>query len=266
MNSRRGNDAGIKPLRRPFGAARWLVALFLAAFLVDSAYLASIWPQWPQYAKGPVPQSSFIRAYAAKTKDDAALPPLRWRPIPLAQIPRHMVRAVVVAEDARFYQHDGFDTEALKEAIEFNLTEKRLAFGASTISQQTVKNMFLTPSRNPVRKWHEVVFTWGMERQLSKRRILELYLNVAEFGRGIYGVEAAAQYYWGIQAAELMPWQAVELAATLPAPTKHNPKTRTRFFLKRQKKLMGFMEKLLQPPPDTQQTAAQHEASVAETR
>lgn len=148
-----------------------------------------------------------------------------------------MTRALIVAEDAHFYSHNGIDTDALKEVMEYNLSKKRFVYGGSTISQQTIKNIFLSPSRNPLRKWHEFVLTIGMERNLSKKRILSLYLNIAEFGRGIYGVNAAAQYYWGIPASRLSVKQAVELAATLPAPVKHNPNTRTKFFLKRVKKI-----------------------------
>ena len=148
-----------------------------------------------------------------------------------------MIRALVVAEDSRFYSHKGIDTEALKEAIEYNLSEKRIRYGASTISQQTVKNIFLSPSRNPLRKYHELLLTLGMERNLTKKRILELYLNVAEFGRGIYGVDAAARYYWGKSAANLTVKQAIELAATLPSPVKHNPKSRTKLFQRRVNKI-----------------------------
>ena len=151
-----------------------------------------------------------------------------------------MVRAIIVAEDARFYSHSGIDMEALQAAMEYNLSEKQFIYGGSTISQQTVKNIFLSPSRNPLRKWHELLLTLGMERNLTKKRILELYLNVAEFGRGIYGVEAAARYYWGISAASLSSRQAIQLAATLPSPVSNNPKTRTKSFNKRVKKISRY--------------------------
>ena len=151
-----------------------------------------------------------------------------------------MIRALIVAEDANFYSHRGVDIDALKEAMEYNLSEKRLIYGGSTISQQTVKNVFLSPSRNPLRKWHELVLTIGMERSLSKKRILEHYINVAEFGRGIYGVDAAARYYWGIPASRLSIRQAIELAATLPSPVDNNPKTRTNFFNRRIKKIRRY--------------------------
>ena len=119
--------------------------------------------------------------------------------------------------------------------------KKRLVLGGSTISQQTVKNLFLDASRNPLRKWHELVLTVGMERALSKRRIVEIYLNIAEFGRGIYGVDAAARFYWGISASELTERQSIELAATLPSPIGHNPATRTRSFQNRVRKMQRYL-------------------------
>jgi monofunctional biosynthetic peptidoglycan transglycosylase len=125
--------------------------------------------------------------------------------------------------------------------MEYDLSEGRLVYGGSTISQQTIKNIFLSPSRNPLRKWHEFVLTMGMEHHLSKKRILSLYLNIAEFGRGIYGVDAASRYYWGIPVSEISVNQAIELAATLPAPVRHNPNTHTRFFLKRVKKIGRYI-------------------------
>lgn len=216
---------------------RWSWKILLLIFVMDTGYLIGIWPDWKIYAEGPVQQSNFIRNYISQHYRHRDWPNLQWKPISINKIPKHMVRALIVAEDARFYSHSGIDTNALQEAMEYNLSKKRFIYGGSTISQQTIKNIFLSPSRNPLRKWHEFVLTIGMERNLSKKRILTLYLNIVEFGRGIYGVNAAAQYYWGIPASRLSVRQAVELAATLPAPVKHNPKTRTKFFLKRAKKI-----------------------------
>ncbi len=151
-----------------------------------------------------------------------------------------MTRALIVAEDANFYWHDGIDLEAFWAAMEHNLEKGRFIYGGSTISQQAVKNIFLSPSRNPLRKWHELVLTIAMEKNLSKKRILALYLNVVEFGRGIYGVEAAAKHYWGISAAHLSRNQAIQLAASLPAPGSHNPDTRTSFFKRRVRKINRY--------------------------
>lgn len=208
---------------------------------VDLFYVATIWPDWEKIKSGPVPKSNFIEKYERQRKQKGG-PHLRWRPIPFTKMPEHLVRAVIVAEDSRFYQHNGFDLVAFKEAMDYNLSQRQAVFGGSTISQQTVKNMFLNPSRNPIRKWHELLMTWFMERKLSKNRILTIYLNVAEFGRGIYGVEAASQYYWGVSAFEISEGQAVELAATLPSPRKHNPKTQTKAFHHRVTKIKSWMK------------------------
>ncbi len=219
---------------------RWSGKILLLVFIMDTGYLIGIWPNWKIYAEGPVQQSNFIRNYIAEHYHHKDWPRLHWQPVSINKIPKHMVRALIVAEDARFYSHSGIDTDALREVMEYNLSKKRLIYGGSTISQQTIKNIFLSPSRNPLRKWHELVLTIGMEKNLTKNRILSLYLNIAEFGRGIYGVNAAAQFYWGIPASRMSALQAIELAATLPSPVKNNPNTRTRFFLKRVKKISRY--------------------------
>jgi monofunctional biosynthetic peptidoglycan transglycosylase len=181
-----------------------------------------------------------MQQYASERDNHPGWPRLKWTPRPINQISRHMTRALIVAEDANFYTHSGIDFEAFQAAMAHNIEEKRFVYGGSTISQQVVKNIFLSPSRNPLRKWHELVLTFAMEHNLSKRRILELYLNVVEFGRGIYGVEAAARHYWGVSAANLSANQAIQLAASLPAPTSHNPDTRTHFFKRRVRKISRY--------------------------
>jgi monofunctional biosynthetic peptidoglycan transglycosylase len=219
---------------------RWFGRILLLLLIVDAGYLIGIWPDWDEYRSGPIQRSSFIRSYELEQQHQPDWPDLRWHPVSLRNIPQSMVRAVIAAEDSRFYEHEGVDLEAFREAMEYNLSEQRMAYGASTISQQTAKNLFLSPARNPIRKWHELVLTLGMERNLSKRRILEQYLNVVELGRGIYGVEAAAWYYWGISATRLSNQQAIELAATLPSPVKNNPRTRSASFLRRVKKIRRY--------------------------
>ncbi len=219
---------------------RWSWRLLPVLVMMDVGYLVGIWPDWDLYTDGPIQRSSFISSYESEQYRHADWPKLRWSPVSIDTIPQSMVRAVIVAEDARFYEHEGIDIEALKEAMEYNLSEKRLVYGGSTISQQTVKNVFLSPSRNPLRKWHELLLTIGMERNLSKKRILEHYLNIVEFGRGVYGVDAAARYYWGVPASRLTSRQAIELAATLPSPVENNPNIRTRSFQNRVKKIRRY--------------------------
>ena len=220
---------------------RWAWRIFLVVMLIDVGFLIGIWPEWKWYAGGDIPKSRFIYVYERETAQNPNLPRLRWKTIPYRDIPVHMLKAVLSAEDHRFFEHDGIDTDALQSAMEHNWERGRVVYGASTISQQTVKNLFLSGSRNPFRKIHEVMLTYSMERNLNKKRILEIYLNVAEFGRGIYGIESAAQRYWGISASQLSVSQAIELAATLPAPKKHNPRTRTKFFQKQTKKIRRNM-------------------------
>jgi len=237
-----------RPAASPSGRrrARWLRAVAgvgLALLAADALYLAAIWPDWGALARGPVPRSAFLSDYQRERRAHGWPAPV-WRPVPLSAISRHMVRAAIVAEDARFWSHEGVDLVALRDALDENLERGRLAFGGSTISQQTVKNLFLTPSRSPLRKWHELVLTLAMERYLSKRRILEIYLNVAELGLGVYGVEAAAQRYFGTSAAGLSREQAAELAASLPSPKRNNPATRSRFFERRAHKILRILERV----------------------
>jgi len=218
---------------------RWSLRLALVAVVADLFYLTLTWPDWKALAIGPVPKSSFIEEYQSRRARDRSLPRLRWSPVPLANVPKTLIRAVILAEDARFYEHGGFDLIAFKEAMNYNLAEGRFALGASTISQQTVKNIFLNPSRNPVRKWHELVLTWGMESNLKKSRILELYLNIAEFGTGIYGAQAAALAYFDVPVSRISVEQAAALAATLPSPEINNPATRTNAFTRRENKILN---------------------------
>ncbi|HVP31209.1 MAG TPA: monofunctional biosynthetic peptidoglycan transglycosylase [Myxococcota bacterium] len=223
-------------------ALRWIALATVVGATLDALYLAWIWPDWKALASGPAPRSRFIEAYEeSRASGEEPLPPLRFTPVPYAQIADSMKRTVVVAEDARFWAHEGVDYEALKEAVDRNLEEGRIVFGGSTISQQTAKNLFLSPARTPLRKWHELLLTYAMERHLPKRRILELYLNVAQFGRGVFGVEAAARHYWGTSAASLSWHQAAELAAALPSPVADNPATRTARFQRRVQKIERFV-------------------------
>jgi len=242
---------------------RWGSRILLLVLIMDLIYVASIWPNWQQLAHGAIPKSRFMDHYLA-VRAMNRWPGLRWDPVPMSQIPRYMQRAVIVAEDSRFYQHDGFDLIAIKDAFDYNLEKGRIVFGASTISQQTVKNLFLTPSRDPVRKWHEALLTWGLEHYLTKRRILEIYLNTAEFGRGIYGVDAASRAYWGIPVSQLSVVQAAELAASLPSPVKNNPAHRGVFFVHHTQKILNLLARQFEIPAETQDSGlnAEHPSAA----
>ena len=240
---RRGKRGFRGLLHRSGRLVRWAFRILLLFLIADLFYLGITWPDWKKLASGPVPKSAFMVEYEKQQAGQRDWPRLHWQPVPLNSIPKHLFRAVILAEDSRFYEHSGFDLIAFKEAMDYNLSEGRFVLGASTISQQTVKNLFLSSSRNPLRKWHELILTWGMERNLTKRRILELYLNVAQFGQGIYGVQAASQAFWSISPDKLTAAQAADLAATLPSPVKNNPITHSRYFEKRSMKLLSLLER-----------------------
>jgi monofunctional biosynthetic peptidoglycan transglycosylase len=146
---------------------------------------------------------------------------LKYHWVPYERISEHLKRAVVAAEDARFLDHEGFDWEAIQKAMQKNEQRGKVVAGASTITQQLAKNLFLSGHRSWARKGEEAAITWMMERALSKRRILELYLNLAEWGEGIFGAEAAARHHFGVPAAGLTPEQAAWLAAILPSPKRY---------------------------------------------
>ena len=153
---------------------------------------------------------------------------VKWTWRPLARISRLLQRAVLHTEDARFFQHEGVDWEAVRETAERDWKESSMSRGGSTITQQVAKNLYLSPERSLVRKLRELLITWRLESALEKDRILELYLNVAEWGPGVFGAEAAARHWYGRSAAELTADQAARLAVALPNPFKRSPKTRSR--------------------------------------
>ena len=141
--------------------------------------------------------------------------------VPLSMISPYVMKAVIIAEDDKFWSHEGFDFEAMQKALEKDIKKKKFKAGGSTISQQLAKNLYLSPSKNPVRKLKEAILTWRIEKQLSKRRIMELYLNVAEWGDGIYGIEAAARKHYGKSAAGLTAREAATLAVVIPNPRRY---------------------------------------------
>jgi len=163
----------------------------------------------------------------------------------LDEISPNLVMAVLASEDQEFLDHHGFDWEAIQRAMQHNENHRRKR-GASTISQQTAKNIFLWEGRSWIRKGLEVPYTVAIELLWGKRRILEAYLNCVELGPGIYGVEAASRHYWQVSAANLTPTQAALLAATLPSPRRNNPGTHTGFVAKRAGQVLDQVPRLNQ--------------------
>ncbi|MDH4184006.1 MAG: monofunctional biosynthetic peptidoglycan transglycosylase, partial [Nitrospinota bacterium] len=145
----------------------------------------------------------------------------RW--VPYDKISPYLTMAVTIAEDDGFWWHGGLDLEAIRNALETNLGKGKIKFGGSTITQQLAKNMYLTPEKTARRKMVEAALAIRMERTMSKRRILELYLNVVEWGDGVFGADAAARRWFGVGARNLTPEQAARLAAVLPSPLKLDP-------------------------------------------
>lgn len=150
--------------------------------------------------------------------------------VPYKSISPYLIKAVLIGEDDKFWRHEGFDYEAMEKAMEKDIRAGRFKLGGSTITQQLARNLYLSPSKNPVRKIREAIIAWRLERTLSKKRILEIYLNVAEWGpKGVFGIEAAARHYYGKHASEIGPEEAARLAAILPNPRRFNPLGNSKF-------------------------------------
>ena len=165
-------------------------------------------------------------AYIERFKERNPKVKVQWMWVSYGKISSNLKEAVLAAEDDEFFEHKGFNVEAIKKAVIYDWKKKKFARGASTITQQLARNLYLTPSKNPVRKIKELLISLKLERELSKQRILELYLNVVEWGKGIYGCEAAARHYFNKSAAGLNAAESAFLASILPSPRrlgKRNP-------------------------------------------
>ena len=167
--------------------------------------------------------------------------------VPYARISQHLKRAVLVAEDDAFWDHEGVDLEQIRQSIEVNMQRGRAVRGASTITQQLAKNLYLSPSRDPLRKLRELIIARRLEAALTKVRILEIYLNVIEWGDGIWGVEGASRTYFGIPASAIGPDQAALLAGAIASPRRLNPARPSRGLLRRQAIIVGRMHTVALP-------------------
>jgi monofunctional biosynthetic peptidoglycan transglycosylase len=215
-------------LRRLLKPVVWLVCA-AAVYVLGSCAWYLLFPDVAGLAKANPKTTAFMEYRLAQWKEQGRGMSVRQQWVPLSAISPALVSAVLIGEDDKFYAHEGFDFEAIAEALEKNLSKRRIAAGASTITQQLAKNLFLSPDKNPLRKLREAILTWRIERNLKKRRILEIYLNVAEWGDGIFGIEAASRKYYGKPARDLDARQAARLAAVLPNPIRFNPLGSSRF-------------------------------------
>ena len=187
--------------------------------------------------------TAFIEQYLERSSKNGRSAGLRWQWVSYEGISPHLKRAVLVAEDISFFSHKGFEFAEIKLAVQQRLRGERGLRGASTITQQLAKNLWLSPSRNPFRKVKEALLTRQLESDLSKRRILELYLNVVEFGPGVYGAEAAARHYFGKAASDLTETEAAQLAAGLPRPSRWNPASESGYYRRYASKIEERMNK-----------------------
>jgi monofunctional biosynthetic peptidoglycan transglycosylase len=200
-----------------------VLGVAVLATLALVVYEAVRWPDVRALGSRTPASTAFIDRYRVVERQAGRPVRVQWTWVPYNRIAPSLKRAVVVAEDASFFSHGGFATSEIREAIDKAVKEFGLPRGASTITQQLAKNLWLSPSRNPIRKVKEAVLTWQLEKALTKRRILELYLNVVEFGPGVYGVEAASRQYFRKPAADLTEDEAAQLAAALPRPSLWHP-------------------------------------------
>jgi len=191
------------------------------------------WPDVAALASENPESTAFLARWTARQREAGGKAEARLRFVPYRAISAELKVAVVVAEDIDFFSHRGFATAEIRAAARRAWEEKELPRGASTITQQLAKNLWLSPSRNPWRKVKEALLTRQLERHLGKRRILELYLNVVEFGPGVWGCESAARRYFGKPAAALTAGEAAQLAAGLPRPASWHPGIASRGYLAR---------------------------------
>lgn len=220
-------------IRRGLAKARPQIRKFKQALLVCGiAFFASTFITVALYRWFPVYATPLVILRTIEYGLDGKWVPINKDWVTIDEISPHLQKAVIASEDPKFLSHYGFDFEAISRAIDAN-KKRKVKIGASTITQQTAKNVFLYPSRTYFRKCLEAYFTVLMELLWDKKRILEVYLNVIELGPGIYGAEAAAQYYWKKPAIKLTQGESQLFAAILPNPRRWNPKRPTNFVLKR---------------------------------
>jgi len=207
-------------LRRPLWVRLigWAIGGFILALVLLHGYVAATIWWWRDH---PPRETAFMSYRLAELRAANSGAQFKYRFVPYDRISIHLKRAMIAAEDAHFVDHEGFDWDMIQKAIVRNEKKGRVVAGASTISQQLAKNLFLSGERSWLRKGQEAIITWMLEDVLSKRRILELYLNVAEWGDGVFGAEAAARRHFGVPAAALSAEQAAWLAVILPSPRRY---------------------------------------------
>lgn len=218
--------------------AGWLVLGLAGIFLaIQLSFLARVW-WWTDHNPGT---TAFMEASLERLRVKNPRVKLRQAWVPYDRISPNLKRAIVAAEDARFAEHEGFDWDAIEKAMEKNRKKGKVVAGASTISQQLAKNLFLSADRTPWRKGQEALITVMIEQLMDKRRILEIYLNVIEWGDGVFGVEAAARHYFGASAAGLGAESSARLAAMVPNPRFYDRNRNTSFLMRKTQMILARM-------------------------
>ncbi len=230
-------------------SVRW-VWVALGVGFWSLAYLYLTLPDVRRLVTANPATTAFIERRIEEARDAGRVLKPRQQWISYRRISPQLKRAVLVAEDSAFWQHDGIDFEQIRESMEYNLERGEFARGASTITQQLAKNLYLSPSKNPFRKVRELMIARRLEAVLSKQRILEIYLNVIEWGDGIFGADAAARAYFGIGAGALGAEQSALLAGAIINPRVHSPGRPTGRLLRRQKMLLRRMGAATPPPAE----------------
>ncbi|OHC81494.1 MAG: monofunctional biosynthetic peptidoglycan transglycosylase [Sideroxydans sp. GWF2_59_14] len=226
--------------RRAKQGAGLLLKTLAAALLLSAAYVLWLPDVAPLKRSNPKTTAYIeLRRAAARRAGKKFSPRMTW--MPWGRISEHLKHAVFVAEDDTFYRHKGVDWDSVKAALRKDWEQKRFAYGGSTITQQVARNLYLSPSKNPLRKVKELLIARRLEKSLGKRRIFELYLNIAQWGKDIYGAEAAAQAYFGKSAADLTADEAVAMAVVLPNPKRWSPAQRGRYVERNMRRIMGRM-------------------------
>ena len=197
------------------GVFRKVLIILLAVGIFFAAFEIATWPDVAGLASHPPSTTAFMERRRAELRAAGKDDTISYHFVPYGRISPYLRRAVLVAEDDTFYEHDAIDVKGIEAALQRDLKNRKLTHGGSTITQQLAKNLYLSPSRNPFRKLKEYFLARSLERHLTKKRILELYLNVAELGERVYGAEAGARLYFHQSAASLSPSQAALLASIL---------------------------------------------------
>lgn len=217
-----------------------IIILVAAYFIVDvGRYL--IYPNVASLKKKHHHKTAFMDYREETWKKKGIKKNIKVIWVPLTQISPYVMKAVIIAEDDHFWSHEGFDFDAMQKALEKDIKKMKFKAGGSTISQQLAKNLYLSPAKDPIRKIKEAILTWRLENTLSKRRIIELYLNVAEWGDGIFGIEAAAQSHYGKHASELNAREAATLASILPNPRRYKTDGTSRYVENQSERIYQIM-------------------------